>query len=118
MYYVRISSNICPIVQLKLRQVLKSSDVENALATVSGQDMQKRMKKEHEKEQEKKQQKEQEKEKENARMEQRKQQNRRKGALAPSVQPCRLTYNNRHVSRTTVQLGHILAWLSNYNTNT
>ena len=49
-FYAKINNNIYPcFVQLKLRQVLEGSDVEKALATVSGSIIQSKMDKEHEK---------------------------------------------------------------------
>ncbi|KAF8924462.1 hypothetical protein BGZ47_004000, partial [Haplosporangium gracile] len=49
-FYVKINGALYPaFVQLKLRQVLEGSDVEKALATVSGNTIQGKMDKEHEK---------------------------------------------------------------------
>lgn len=49
-FYVRIKDEIYPVfVQLKLRQVLSTSDVEQALATVRGRAVQEKLIKEHEK---------------------------------------------------------------------
>ncbi|KAI8595650.1 hypothetical protein EDD21DRAFT_424098 [Dissophora ornata] len=48
-FYIKIQGNIIPVfVQLKLRQVLVGSDVEKALATVSGNAIQGKINKEHE----------------------------------------------------------------------
>lgn len=86
-------------VQLKLRQVLKGSDIEKALATVSSHTVQEKMRKEHEKIEE-----EQEKMQKNRRI------NKKSARVRPQVTSA--INRNRHTCRTTVPLEFTSAWLS------